>query len=96
MVESLRTAIVIVLSLVIYLALKFSIIQNQLKDITVTIGELTGKIDGLASDTSAKLGDISKEIADLKAAGGATPEQLDALGGKVDAIDAAVKGFSTT
>ena len=57
---------------------------------------LSDKLDGLASDLTAKLSDISTEIAGLKAAGGATPEQLDALGAKVDAIDAAVKGFATT
>ncbi len=62
----------------------------------MTEQELSDKLDGLSTDLNSKLTDISTEIAMLKATGGATPEQLDALGAKVDAMDAAVKGFATT
>ncbi len=68
----------------------------QLRKISMDEQTLSDKLDGLASDLNSKLSDISTEIATLKAAGGATPEQLDALGAKVEAIDAAVKGFATT
>ncbi len=66
------------------------------RTIHMTEQELSDKLDGLSTDLSAKLSDISTEIATLKAAGSATPEQLDALGAKVDAMDAVVKGFATT
>src|SRR6267154_2126605 len=69
-------------------------IQRETKLIMAAIDDLNTKVDGLVTDLAGFLTTVAEDIADLKAACGATPDQRAALGQKIDVMDTTVKSFS--
>lgn len=77
-------------------------LDRKVNRLMTTVDEISAKLDAAAAreiETQTALAAIRQDIADIKASiptsGGATQEQLDALGAKVDALGAAVDATAT-